>query len=170
MKGELTLYFCLTLLIAGLIASDRFSPSADTKEHSTRIIDFSELNTLILDLHCDVYLTGGDQDQLVIEGPGEIVNSIYSEESHGRLTITAQATHGFFGMLTPKTGLSEQIKVYVTLASAGKLKVSDCATLISSDVRTDDMQYCTSLASDAPQKGSLAKALENFLLLGNARV
>jgi hypothetical protein len=101
MKREFFYYIILLFLITGLIFIEISSSNKDDV-HISKVIDVQNFEKLDIDLICNIYVSIGEEQRVVLEGPEEYLNKIETELDNGILKLTESNPgifNGFLGSL-----------------------------------------------------------------------
>ena len=134
MKREKFIYLGLISLIIYLAIIDK--NIFGSNELSTKVFDLDKIELTQIDVSCEVYLTKGDNEKLVIEAPEKIIGKIYTSEKNGILKIGGPVIHKFFGLLkVGRSNTSDNIKIYVNHNQLDRIIISEQAKIISIDYK-----------------------------------
>ena len=75
MKKEIIYYVVLLFLISGLIFIETSTNDQD-EVNISKVIDVKDFQKLDIDLICNVYVSIGDEQRVVLEGPEQYLNKI----------------------------------------------------------------------------------------------
>lgn len=135
MKKEIIYYTVLLFLISGLIFIETNS-SDDSEVHISKVIDVEGFNKLDIDLFCNIYVSIGEEQRVVLEGPEQYLNNIETRFEGGVLKLTERAP-GIINSLLEKGSKEEAINLYLKLTSADQLITPTKGTLITNESSLD---------------------------------
>ncbi len=133
MKREKIIYLGLTLLIGYLVIIDK--NLINKAEQETKTYSLSELKLTRIDVPCEVYLTEGQNQKMVIEAPENLFHRINSKTNNGILTISASLDRKLFGLFNVKDKLTDRVKIFINHDQLDRIIVSDQAKIISVDYK-----------------------------------
>ena len=132
MKKEIIYYTLLTLIITVLLffETNLFN---DNTALVSRVIEIEEFEKLDIDVDCNIYVSLGDEQKVVFEGPEHYLKKVETRMENGVLKISCKKP-GFFAELfgTDEKG-SESVSVYIKLTSASQLIQPEKGNLISNE-------------------------------------
>jgi hypothetical protein len=153
MKKEIFYYSILLVVIAGLLISETIDFTNQSKTAS-KVIEFDNFEKLDIDLACTFFVTVGDEQKVVFEGPQEYLDLIESELEDGVLKISCRQS-GFFAQLFGKEIDEEnEIKVYINITSSDQLVLPKKGNLISRE---------TSFYPECENSVSFGQSVKNIL-------
>jgi len=132
MKKELIYYSILTLTIALLLFFETNLFNDNTK-YVSKIIEVESFEKLDIDLDCNIYVSLGEEQKVVFEGPDNFFKKVETHMENGVLKISCRKPGFFAELLNLKDEKSESVNVYVKLTSANQLIMPKKGTLISSE-------------------------------------
>jgi hypothetical protein len=97
----------------------------------SKVIDVESFQKLDIELICNIYVSIGDEQRVVLEGPENYLNLIETEFENGILKLT-EKTPGIFKSLLGRSK-SQEINLYVKLTSADQLMQPTKGTLITNE-------------------------------------
>jgi len=158
MKREFFYYIILLFLITGLIFIE-ISSSKKDDVHISKVIDVQNFEKLDIDLICNIYVSIGEEQRVVLEGPEEYLNKIETELDNGILKLTESNPgifNGFLGSLKERP-----VNLYLKLTSADQLIKPTKGTLITNESSLNSLM-------DQQQKLSINEHLRDlFRLVGD---
>ena len=143
MKREKIIYLGLILLIAYLTIIER--SVIFSSENTTKTFNLSELELTRIDVPCEIYLTKGDNEKLVIEAPNNILNRIVSNENNGILTIAAPIQKKVFGIFNLNEQVTGKIRIFINHNQLERIIVNENAKIISVDYKPISLQASSEL-------------------------
>lgn len=153
MKKEIFYYSILLVVIAGLLISETID-FTDQAKTTSKVIEFDNFDKLDIDLACTFFVTVGDEQKVVFEGPPAYLNLIESEMKDGVLKISCKQS-GFFAQLFGKELDEEnEIKVYINLTSSDQLVLPKKGNMISRE---------TSFYPESENPVSIGQSFKNAL-------
>lgn len=160
MKKELIYYSILTLIIALLLVFETNLFEDKTKLIS-RVIETEAFEKLDIDLDCNIYVSLGDEQKVVFEGPSAYLKRVDTTLKNGVLTISCKRPGLIAEWFNSREEDPESVNVYVKLTHANQLIVPRRGNVISNET----LQFFDRQNSDL---FSLNVNLKNFLrVLGN---
>jgi len=132
MKREIVYYSILTLGIIALLffETDLFRAETTTE---TRVIKGVAFDKLDIDLDCNIFVSLGDEQKVVLEGPAYYINNVKTSTENGVLKISRKAPGLFASLFASDQEAEETAKVYVKLTSVDQLMKPDKANVISNE-------------------------------------
>lgn len=147
MQKEKLIYICLALIIAVLLFLDGgFSFSG---KNVSKIYNLSELKLTRIDLPCEVYITRGENEKLVVEAPKDVLDRLDINQNNGILSIGSE-TGGFnlLGFIKRTLNLSDEVKIYINHSQLDRIIVNNQATIISVDYKKPTYFQANSLKDE----------------------
>jgi len=135
MKKEIIYYTVLLLLISGLIFIET-NTSDDSEVNISKVIDVEGFKKLDIDLICNIYVSIGDEQRVVLEGPEQYLNKIETKLEGGVLKLSEKAP-GFIKGLLESGSKDQSINLYLKLTSADQLITPTKGTLITNESSLD---------------------------------
>lgn len=132
MKRELIYYSILTLVIAALLFFETDLLRLKS-QHSTKVIDIESFEKLDIDLDCNIYVSLGEEQKVVFEGPAQLLQRVQTEMQNGVLTITERSPSFFAQLLGVEPSEHNDLNVYINLTSADQLISPKKGNLISNE-------------------------------------
>lgn len=145
MKKELIHYSILTLVIAGLLFFE--TNIFNNKKNVSKVVQISSFDKLNIDLDCNIYVSLGEEQKVVFEGPKHALDRVETQMENGVLTISAQKIGLFAELFKSKDLQTESLNVYIKLTDTAQLITPKKGNLISNE---------TSLYIEAPSKKLLS--------------
>ncbi len=130
MKKEIIYYTILLFLISGLIFIET-NTSDDSKVKISKVIDVERFQKLDIDLICNIYVSIGDEQRVVLEGPEDYLNNIETKFENGILKLTEKSSGIIEGLLAKSK--EHPINLYLKLTSADQLITPTKGTLITNE-------------------------------------
>jgi len=155
MKKELFYYSILVLFIAGLLFSETISFNSK-KENASKVIDITSFEKLDIDLACTFYVSIGDQQKVVFEGPEKYLDLLETQMENGVLKISSKKTGFLAQLFGNETNKETSLNVYIKLTSADQLIGPRKGNLITNEV---------SLYHEKEKNSILNKSLSGLLRL-----
>jgi len=128
MKKELIYYIFLGLVVVGLIIYEVFKSNKES-----RIIQVESFEKVKVDLDCQVFVSLGEEQKVVLEGPSPYLDRIEVHMEEGILQISEKTqglTSQMFGTFGRK---KEKVCLYLRLKRADQLIVPNKDNLISNE-------------------------------------
>jgi hypothetical protein len=135
MKKEIIYYTVLLFLISGLIFIET-NTSEKGEVNISKVIDVDEFKKLDIDLICNIYVSIGEEQRVVLEGPEQYLNKIETKFEDGILKLTEQ-TPGLINNLLEKGSKDQSINLYLQLTSADQLVTPTKGNLITNESSLD---------------------------------
>ena len=132
MKKEFNYYSVLTLVIALLLAFETNLFDDRTKLVS-RVIDIENFEKLDIDLDCDIFVSLGEEQKVVFEGPLNYLNRVQTKLENGVLTISCRKPGVISQWFFPKEKDTESVSIYIKLTHADQLIMPKKGHLISNE-------------------------------------
>ena len=89
MKKELIYYSILTLTIALLLFFET-NLFKDNTAYVSKVIDIESFDKLDIDLDCNIYVSLGEEQKVVFEGPAKYLNNVETRLEDGVLKISCK--------------------------------------------------------------------------------
>ena len=137
MKKELFYYSILVLFIVGLLLSETISFKG-RKENTSKVIDITSFEKLDIDLACTFYVSIGDQQKVVFEGPEKYLDLLETQMENGVLKISSRKTGFLAQLFGNETNKETSLNVYIKLTSADQLIVPRKGNLITNEISLYD--------------------------------
>ena len=118
MKREIVYYIIILFLISGLIFIETNTGEQDDVNIS-KVIDVNNFQKLDIDLMCNIYVSIGEEQRVVLEGPEEYLNKVEAQFEDGILRLTKKTSGIFSGFLGNSN--NESVNLYLKLTSADQL-------------------------------------------------
>ncbi len=129
MKKELIYYSIFALVISSLLIFE----IRNSDLNYSKVIDVEVFEKLNVDLACNIYVSIGDEQKLVVEGPENYLDLVEVKLEHGILIITEKKASFFSGLFGPKISNPEELNLYVKLTDACQLMPPKKGNLISNE-------------------------------------
>lgn len=129
MKRELSLYLLLMLMITTL----SYQQFVSRNQHSTHTLSINLKNDQILeiDIQAKVFITEGEGQSVVVEGPEKLLAFIKITESKDKLSINYSGAHYLKRM--GFQGNQDKVQLYINLRDIDMLSFKTKTEIISSD-------------------------------------
>ena len=132
MKKELIYYSILTLIIALLLVFETNLFDEKTKLVS-KVIKTDAFEKLNIDLDCDIYVSLGDEQKVVFEGPSKYLDRVETNLEDGILTISCKKPGMITKWFSSDAGDPEAVKVYIKLTHSDQLIMPKRGNVISNE-------------------------------------
>ena len=132
MKRELIYYSILTLVIAALLFFETDLLRLKSQQ-STRVIDIESFEKLDIDVECNIFVSLGDEQKVVFEGPAQLLQRVQTEMNDGVLTITERSPGFFAQLFGVQPAEHEDLNVYINLTNTDQLIAPKKGNLISNE-------------------------------------
>lgn len=132
MKKEILFYFILILVISSLLffETNLFKSSA---ENYSKIIEVESFEKLDIDLACNIYVSIGDEQKIVFEGPEKYLNLVETTLENGVLKISARDAGIFSALFGTNNNNDESLNLYIKLTDTNQLLTPKKGNLISGE-------------------------------------
>jgi hypothetical protein len=159
MKKEIIYYLVLLILISGLIFIETKNDDQD-EVNISKVIDVKDFQKLDIDVNCNVYVSIGEEQRVVLEGPEQYLNKIETSFENGILKLS-EKTPGILGGFLKSGESTESINLYLKLTSTDQLVTPMKGNLITNESTLNNLQ-------ELNYELSFNKQLEGLLrLIGN---
>lgn len=132
MKKELIYYSILTLTIALLLFFET-NLFKDNTAYVSKVIDIESFDKLDIDLDCNIYVSLGEEQKVVFEGPAKYLNNVETRLEDGVLKISCKEPGLFSSWINPSDEDTEAVSIYVKLTHADQLIIPKKGNLISNE-------------------------------------
>lgn len=132
MKKEILYYSVLLIVISSLLffETDLFEGSPRTY---SKIIDVEYFDKLDIDLACNIYVSIGDEQKIVFEGPKKYIDLVEATFENGILKISAKEGGLLRELLGTNNPDAESLNLYINLTDTNQLITPKKGTLISNE-------------------------------------
>ena len=132
MKKEILYYSILLIIISSLLffETDLFNGSA---QKYSKIIDVESFEKLDIDLACNIYVSIGEEQKIVFEGPKRYLNLVETKLENGVLKISAKETRIFPELFGANNHNAASINLYIKLTDTNQLITPKKGNLISNE-------------------------------------
>lgn len=132
MKKEILYYSALLIVISSLLffETDLFDGSPQTY---SKIIDVESFDKLDIDLACNIYVSIGEEQKIVFEGPKKYINLIETTLENGVLKISAKEIGIFRNLIRTNNPDAESLNLYIKLTNTNQLLTPKKGNLISNE-------------------------------------
>ncbi|MCG8310976.1 MAG: DUF2807 domain-containing protein [Cytophagales bacterium] len=120
MKKELIYYSILTLVIALLLAFET-NPFDDKVKLISKVIETEAFEKLDIDLDCNIYVSLGEEQKVVFEGPSKYLRRVEANLEDGVLSISCKKPGVIAKWLNSSEAHAKSINVYVKLTHTNQL-------------------------------------------------
>jgi hypothetical protein len=132
MKKEILYYSTLLIVISSLLFFETNLFHRGSQSYS-KIIDVETFDKLDIDLACNIYVSIGDEQKIVFEGPKKYINLVEATLENGILKITSKKG----GILDELFGSSDRnakaLNLYINLTDTSQLLTPKKGNLISNE-------------------------------------
>jgi len=132
MKKEFIYYSVLTLVIALLLFFETNLFNDNTKFVS-KVVEVEEFQKLDIDLDCNIYVSLGEEQKVVFEGPAKYLSKVETRLENGVLTIFCKKPGLFAELFNYSTENPESVNIYVKLTDSDQLIMPKKGNLISNE-------------------------------------
>ena len=160
MKKELIYYAILTLIIALLLffETDLFR---NNEAYISKVIDFESFDKLDIDLDCNIYVSLGEEQKVVFEGPAKYFNNLKTKLEDGVLKIYCKDPGLFSSWINPGDEDTQAVNIYVKLTHTDQLILPKKGNLISNESFQLLNQNCDDNFSLNRDLGNLLRLIGN---------
>ncbi|MCC5930251.1 MAG: DUF2807 domain-containing protein [Cyclobacteriaceae bacterium] len=129
MRRELSLYFLLMLMITTL----SYNQFVSRNQQTTQTLSINLQNNQLLEIAISgkVFITEGDGQSVVLEGPEKLIKSIKVMKGKEKLSISYASINPLTGLRLP--GESDKLHIYINIQNLDLLSFKAEAEIISSD-------------------------------------
>ena len=160
MKKEILYYSILLIIISTLLFFQTDLFDGNTQKYS-KVINIESFDKLDIDLACNIYVSIGEEQKVVFEGPEKYVSLVETKLENGILKISAREAGIFSKLFRTKNHEAESLNLYIKLTDANQLLTPKKGNLISNET----FLY---LELECDEKLNLNVSLRKILqLLGN---
>lgn len=129
MKKELIYYSTFAIVISSLL----FFEIRNNNQNYSKVIDVEVFDKLSVDLACNIYVSIGDEQKLVAEGPENYLDLIDVKLENGTLIITEKKVGVLSGLFGQKIANPEDLNLYIKLTDVCQLVPPKKGNLISNE-------------------------------------
>ena len=132
MRKEFISYSILSIFIALLLFFET-GILKDKEQDATKVVQVQSFEKLDIELECDIFVSLGEEQKIVFEGPERFLNKVKTRMQNGALKISCEPLGVFariFEKATPRPG---SVKIYIKLTDAGQLIRPKKGNLISNE-------------------------------------
>jgi hypothetical protein len=132
MKKEIIYYLLLIFVIAGLMVFETNMPGSKSINIS-KVIDVEHFDKLDIDLVCNIYVSLGEEQKVVLEGPEHSLNHIEARLENGILKLyekNAGMLSSLFNVNQKSTG---EVNLYLQLTATDQLLSPKKGNLITNE-------------------------------------
>lgn len=132
MKKEILYYSVLLIVISSLLffETDLFNGN---KQNYSKVIDIESFEKLDIDLACNIYVSIGEEQKVVFEGPEKYVNLIEAKLENGILKISAKEVGIISKLFGTNNQQEESLNLYIKLTDVNQLLTPKKGNLISNE-------------------------------------
>ena len=117
MKREFFLYGLLGILTAALVLIQFRLPVSIMKTKEANLQSYRDLSQLLIEVESTIYLVEGDAEQIMVEGPENMLKKINTQIEGGCISIRNSSSTLISGMLNTLFNEENKISIYITLPS-----------------------------------------------------
>ncbi len=141
MRKEKLIYAGLFVaIIAMLLTDNNFSFFS----HSTsRVFNLAEFKLTRINLECEVFITHGANEKLVVEASNDMMKHLEINQANGILSISNKKRFSLFGFAKNYLNTTDRVKIYINHSQLDRIIVNNQATIISVDYKPIRSQVCT---------------------------
>lgn len=132
MKKELIYYSLLIAVIAVLLffETNLFN---DNTQFISKVVDVESFEKLDIDLDCNIYVSLGEEQKVVFEGPAKYLDKVQTNLDNGVLKISCSKPGFFAELFDNKSDKTGEVNIYVKLTDADQLIMPKKGNLISNE-------------------------------------
>jgi len=125
MKREIYIYSILGIFTCFLIYY-QFNFSFDkTEEITSKIKQITDINHLLIDVNCNIFLIEGDGEHILVEGPDSKIQQIQAIDCDGCIRITKSKGTFLAGLFDIYNAKQNNINIYITINDLEDFKFSN---------------------------------------------
>jgi hypothetical protein len=132
MKKEIIYYLLLIFVIVGLIVFETNKPGGKSI-HISKVIDAERFDKLDIDLVCNIYVSIGEEQKVVLEGPEQSLNQIEARLENGILKLFEKTPGMLSSLFTVNQKSSGEVNLYLQLTAADQLLSPKKGNLITNE-------------------------------------
>ena len=132
MKKELIYYSILTLGIALLLFFET-NLFRDNTDLVSKVVDTEAFDKLDIDLDCNIYVSLGDEQKVVFEGPARYMDRVETRLENGVLKVFCRKPGLLAELLNTDDEKIGPVNVYVKLTDSDQLIVPKNGNLITNE-------------------------------------
>lgn len=132
MKKELIYYSILTLGIALLLFFET-NLFRDNTDLVSKVVDTVAFDKLDIDLDCNIYVSLGDEQKVVFEGPAKYLDRVETRMENGVLKVFCRKPGLLAELLNTDDEKQGPVNVYVKLTHADQLIMPKNGNLITNE-------------------------------------
>lgn len=141
MRKEKLIYAGLFVaIIAMLLTDNNFS---FFNRSTSQVFNLAEFKLTRIDLECEVFITQGTNEKLVVEASNDVMKSLEINQANGILSISNKKGFSLFGFAKNYLHSPEKVKIYINHSQLDRIIVNNQATIISVDYKPVQSQVCT---------------------------
>lgn len=125
MKRELYVYAMLGLLTTFLVFIQFWFPNALENSKESIFKPFDNLGQLLIEVESTVYLVEGEQNNIMVEGPENILKKITTHIEGGCISIKNSTNSLFSGLLGKLLTEGNHVNIYITLPDLSDFVVGE---------------------------------------------
>jgi hypothetical protein len=132
MKKELIYYSILTLVIAILLFFET-NIFDHNRKYISKVIEIESFQKLDIDLACNIYVSLGDEQKVVFEGPKKFLDRLETRMEDGVLKISCRKRSLFAEFFKTEEDRPETLNLYIKLTNTNQLITPKKGNLISNE-------------------------------------
>ena len=132
MKKELIYYSIFTLVIAVLLFFET-NIFDDSRKNISKVIEIGSFEKLDIDLDCNIYVSLGEEQKVVFEGPKRFLDQVETQLENGILTISARKKSIFAEFFKTSNADPKSLNLYIKLTDTAQLITPKKGNLISNE-------------------------------------
>jgi hypothetical protein len=132
MKKEIFYYLILIFVIAGLMLLEINVPDSE-RVNISKVIDVDRFEKLDIDLACNIYVSIGEEQKVVLEGPEQYLNHIEAHLENGILRLSEKSAGMFGGIFNVNHKSAKEVNIYLQLTAADQLISPKKGNLITNE-------------------------------------
>lgn len=132
MKKEILYYSILLIVIFSLLFFETNLFNGYSHTYS-KIIDVESFEKLDIDLACNIYVSIGEEQKIVFEGPKKYLNLVKAKLENGILKVSAEDGGIFSELFGTNNRDTESLNLYIKLTNVNQLLTPKKGKLISNE-------------------------------------
>lgn len=132
MKKELIYYSILTLGIALLLFFET-NLFRDNTDLVSKVVETEAFDKLDIDLECNIYVSLGDEQKVVFEGPAKYLDRVETRLENGVLKVFCRKPGLFAELLNTDDEKEGPVNVYIKLTDSDQLIMPKNGNLITNE-------------------------------------
>jgi hypothetical protein len=122
MKWELKLYASFGFLIILLLFLQTQYFRTENKSYSD-VNPINSFSHLMLDIECNVFLIKGEDQHILLEGPGSRIKNIITTNNRGCIVVRENGKGWISRLMSLIKSEKEKVNIYITLNNLNNIKI-----------------------------------------------